>query len=74
MSDAPILQVDTLSRHFPVRNMLGWKTGAEARLRGPCPRAREVSSIQWNWPSSVEPFSASVELCPPETASSTWSK
>ena len=28
MSIAPILLVDTLSRHFPVRNMVGWKTGA----------------------------------------------
>ena len=34
MSDAPILQVDTLSRHFPVRNMLGWKTGAVRALDG----------------------------------------
>jgi oligopeptide/dipeptide ABC transporter ATP-binding protein len=34
MSDAPILLVDTLSRHFPVRNMLGWKTGAVRALDG----------------------------------------
>ena len=34
MSDAPILQVDTLSRHFPVRNMFGWKTGAVRALDG----------------------------------------
>jgi oligopeptide/dipeptide ABC transporter ATP-binding protein len=34
MSDAPILQVDTLSRHFPVRNMLGWRTGAVRALDG----------------------------------------
>src|SRR4029079_9908388 len=27
-----------------------------------------------NWASSVEPFSASVELAPPDTASMTWSK
>ncbi len=34
MSDAPILLVDTLSRHFPVRNMFGWKTGAVRALDG----------------------------------------
>jgi oligopeptide transport system ATP-binding protein len=34
MSDAPILLVDTLSRHFPVRNILGWKTGAVRALDG----------------------------------------
>ena len=34
MSDAPILQVDTLSRHFPVRNMFGRKTGAVRALDG----------------------------------------
>jgi peptide/nickel transport system ATP-binding protein len=34
MSDAPILQVDTLSRHFPVRNMFGWTTGAVRALDG----------------------------------------
>src|ERR1700675_1745334 len=28
MSNAPILVVDQLSRHFPVRNIFGWKTGA----------------------------------------------
>ena len=34
MSEAPILLVDTLSRHFPMRNMLGWKTGAVRALDG----------------------------------------
>ncbi len=34
MSIAPILLVDTLSRHFPVRNMVGWKTGAIRALDG----------------------------------------
>jgi oligopeptide transport system ATP-binding protein len=28
VSNAPILVVDQLSRHFPVRNIFGWKTGA----------------------------------------------
>ncbi|HYS50207.1 MAG TPA: ABC transporter ATP-binding protein [Xanthobacteraceae bacterium] len=34
MSDAPILTVEGLSRHFPVRNMFGWKTGAVRALDG----------------------------------------
>ena len=34
MSHAPILQVDTLSRHFPVRNVFGWKMGAVRALDG----------------------------------------
>jgi oligopeptide transport system ATP-binding protein len=34
MSEAPILLVDTLSRHFPVRNTLGWRTGAVRALDG----------------------------------------
>jgi len=34
MSDAPILAVEGLSRHFPVRNMFGWKTGAVRALDG----------------------------------------
>ena len=34
MSDAPILQVDMLVRHFPVRNMLGWTTGRLRALDG----------------------------------------
>jgi oligopeptide transport system ATP-binding protein len=34
MSDAPILLVDTLSRHFPVRNMFGWRTGTVRALDG----------------------------------------
>src|SRR5262249_26507384 len=32
MSEAPILRVDQLSRHFPVRNMFGWTTGAVRAL------------------------------------------
>ena len=32
MSEAPILRVDRLSRHFPVRNMFGWRTGAVRAL------------------------------------------
>jgi oligopeptide transport system ATP-binding protein len=28
MNDAPVLAVEGLSRHFPVRNLFGWKTGA----------------------------------------------
>jgi oligopeptide/dipeptide ABC transporter ATP-binding protein len=32
MSTAPILVVDRLARHFPVRNMFGWKTGAVRAL------------------------------------------
>jgi oligopeptide/dipeptide ABC transporter ATP-binding protein len=32
MSEAPILRVDQLSRHFPVRNMFGWRTGAVRAL------------------------------------------
>ena len=34
MSEAPILVVDTLARHFPVRNMFGWTTGAVRALDG----------------------------------------
>jgi len=34
MSDAPILLVDMLSRHFPVRNMFGWRTGTVRALDG----------------------------------------
>ena len=34
MSAAPILQVDTLVRHFPVRNLLGLRTGAVRALDG----------------------------------------
>jgi oligopeptide transport system ATP-binding protein len=34
MSEAPILQIDALSRHFPVRNMFGYKTGAVRALDG----------------------------------------
>lgn len=32
--DPPILQVEQLTRHFPVRNMLGWTTGAVRALDG----------------------------------------
>jgi peptide/nickel transport system ATP-binding protein len=32
--DAPILQVEGLTRHFPVRNTLGWTTGAVRALDG----------------------------------------
>jgi oligopeptide/dipeptide ABC transporter ATP-binding protein len=32
MTAAPILSVDRLSRHFPVRNMFGWKTGTVRAL------------------------------------------
>jgi len=32
MSEAQILRVDQLSRHFPVRNMFGWTTGAVRAL------------------------------------------
>jgi oligopeptide/dipeptide ABC transporter ATP-binding protein len=32
MSEAPILRVDQLSRHFRVRNMFGWTTGAVRAL------------------------------------------
>jgi peptide/nickel transport system ATP-binding protein len=32
MSAAPILAVDRLSRHFPVRNMFGWRTGTVRAL------------------------------------------
>jgi len=34
MSAAPILAVENLSRHFPVRNMFGWNTGAVRALDG----------------------------------------
>src|SRR5882724_7419157 len=34
MSQAPILQVDMLARHFPVRNTFGWRTGAVRALDG----------------------------------------
>jgi oligopeptide transport system ATP-binding protein len=34
MSDAPILLVDALSRHFPVRNLFGWRTGTVRALDG----------------------------------------
>ncbi len=34
MSAAPILAVDRLSRHFPVRNMFGWRTGTVRALDG----------------------------------------
>jgi oligopeptide transport system ATP-binding protein len=34
MSEAPILTVDTLSRHFPVRNVFGWQMGAVRALDG----------------------------------------
>jgi oligopeptide/dipeptide ABC transporter ATP-binding protein len=34
MSQAPLLQVERLSRHFPVRNALGWKTGTLRALDG----------------------------------------
>jgi oligopeptide/dipeptide ABC transporter ATP-binding protein len=34
MSDAPILLVEQLSRQFPVRNMVGWKSGAVRALDG----------------------------------------
>jgi oligopeptide/dipeptide ABC transporter ATP-binding protein len=34
MTDVPILQVERLFRHFPVRNMLGWTTGAVRALDG----------------------------------------
>jgi len=34
MSEAPILCVERLSRHFPVRNMFGWRIGAVRALDG----------------------------------------
>jgi oligopeptide transport system ATP-binding protein len=34
MSQPPVLEVDRLSRHFPVRNMLGWQTGVLRALDG----------------------------------------
>ena len=34
MSLAPILRADGLSRHFPVRNALGWRTGTVRALDG----------------------------------------
>ena len=34
MSAAPILSVDGLARHFPVRNMFGWRTGSVRALDG----------------------------------------
>jgi ABC-type oligopeptide transport system ATPase subunit len=34
MSQAPLLQVEMLSRHFPVRNAFGWKRGTLRALDG----------------------------------------
>jgi oligopeptide/dipeptide ABC transporter ATP-binding protein len=34
MSSAPILRADRLSRHFPVRNAIGWRTGSVRALDG----------------------------------------
>jgi len=34
MSQPPLLEVEGLSRHFPVRNMFGWQIGALRALDG----------------------------------------
>ena len=34
MSPPPILRADALSRHFPVRNAFGWRTGTVRALDG----------------------------------------